>query len=101
MLTMLKEKVNTHFSFPFRLDMSPYMEHNLIPGDKKDVGNGSMDSGSTTGNFEYELIGVTVHTGTADGGHYYAFIRDRTNDKVSILFLCVCRTLQQIVLARL
>ena len=28
---------------------------------------------------EYELIGVTVHTGTADGGHYYSFIRDRLN----------------------
>ena len=27
--------------------------------------------------FEYELIGVTVHTGTADGGHYYSFIRDK------------------------
>ena len=27
--------------------------------------------------YDYELIGVTVHTGTADGGHYYAFIRDR------------------------
>lgn len=30
-------------------------------------------------NYEYELIGVTVHTGTADGGHYYSFIRDRSN----------------------
>lgn len=29
--------------------------------------------------YEYELIGVTVHTGTADGGHYYAFIRERTS----------------------
>ena len=29
--------------------------------------------------YEYELIGVTVHTGTADGGHYYSFIRDRLN----------------------
>ena len=29
--------------------------------------------------YEYELIGVTVHTGTADGGHYYSFIRDRIN----------------------
>ena len=27
--------------------------------------------------YEYELIGVTVHTGTADGGHYYSFIRDK------------------------
>jgi ubiquitin C-terminal hydrolase len=25
---------------------------------------------------DYMLIGVTVHTGTADGGHYYSFIRD-------------------------
>jgi ubiquitin carboxyl-terminal hydrolase 34 len=23
------------------------------------------------------LIGVTVHTGTADGGHYYSFIKER------------------------
>ena len=25
----------------------------------------------------YNLAGVVVHTGTADGGHYYSFIRDR------------------------
>ena len=29
--------------------------------------------------YHYELIGVTVHTGTAEGGHYYSFIRDRLN----------------------
>lgn len=28
--------------------------------------------------YEYDLIGVTVHTGTADGGHYYSFIKDRS-----------------------
>ena len=135
MITMLKEKVNTHFSFPFRLDMSPYMEHNLIPNDKQEMAsasdacaadpvassskindivtkadsvsnqmtymeqssrNNSGDKNSenvnevksqqskkfnasyTKPSYEYELIGVTVHTGTADGGHYYAFIRDRT-----------------------
>lgn len=31
MLTMLKEKVNTHFSFPMRLDMSGYVEKHLMP----------------------------------------------------------------------
>ena len=81
--TMLKEKVNTHFSFPFRLDMSPYMEQNLVPTDKEDVekkealdaeGRGAEGGDES---YEYELIGVTVHTGNADGGHYYAFIRDR------------------------
>ena len=96
--TMLKEKVNTHFSFPFRLDMSPYMEQNLVPTDKEDVEKKESfesegkeqrnqehgrkvpkeeESGEEEESYEYELIGVTVHTGNADGGHYYAFIRDR------------------------
>ena len=26
--------------------------------------------------FDYKLSGVTVHTGTAEGGHYYSFIRN-------------------------
>lgn len=33
--------------------------------------------------YEYELIGVTVHTGTADGGHYYSFIRDKLHKSES------------------
>lgn len=74
MVTMMKEKVNTHFSFPFRLDMTPYMEQTLIPNKGKETEN-------LEGSLEYELIGVTVDTGTADGGHYYAFIRDRTSVK--------------------
>lgn len=31
MVTMLKEKVNTHFSFPMRLNMSDYVEKTLMP----------------------------------------------------------------------
>lgn len=27
----------------------------------------------------YDLVGVTVHTGTADGGHYYSFIKERNS----------------------
>ncbi len=79
MITMLKEKVNTHFSFPFRLDMSPYMEENLIPTGKQDMKKEDEleNKEEKTWGYEYELIGVTVHTGTAEGGHYYAFIRDR------------------------
>ncbi|XP_061722090.1 ubiquitin carboxyl-terminal hydrolase puf [Cydia pomonella] len=92
MLTMLKEKVNTHFSFPMRLDMSGYVEKHLMPAqyqeekrksaDTKKEGDSSPSTESednldTEEHHEYELIGVTVHTGTADGGHYYSFIRDR------------------------
>ena len=31
----------------------------------------------------YSLVGVVVHTGTAEGGHYYSFIRDRTSKENS------------------
>lgn len=41
----------------------------------KEVSDHSKDTES----YEYDLIGVTVHTGTADGGHYYSFIRDIVN----------------------
>lgn len=72
MVTMMKEKVNTHFSFPLHLDMSSYMEHNLLPSHKEPKEEAEEC-------YDYDLIGVTVHTGTADGGHYYSFIRERQN----------------------
>ncbi|KAL4703265.1 hypothetical protein ACJJTC_009240 [Scirpophaga incertulas] len=95
MLTMLKEKVNTHFSFPMRLDMSGYVEKHLMPAQYQEEKRKSVElkkEGDSSPNveceepsefeehYEYELIGVTVHTGTADGGHYYSFIRDREHE---------------------
>lgn len=29
--------------------------------------------------YEYELVGVLVHSGSADAGHYYSFIKERQN----------------------
>lgn len=29
--------------------------------------------------YEYKLKGVVVHTGTADSGHYYSFIREHNS----------------------
>ncbi|KAG7298078.1 hypothetical protein JYU34_018848 [Plutella xylostella] len=94
MLTMLKEKVNTHFSFPMRLDMSGYVEKHLMPAQYQEEKRKSElkkedessppaeveDNPEFDEHYEYELIGVTVHTGTADGGHYYSFIRDREHE---------------------
>ena len=29
--------------------------------------------------YEYQLVGVLVHSGSADGGHYYSYIKERGN----------------------
>lgn len=102
MLTMQKEKVNTHFSFPMKLDMSGYVEKTLLPqqyqeskaeqteqkkrNDEKGSGTSESDvseasvfgaENESNEQYQYSLIGVTVHTGNADGGHYYSFIKER------------------------
>eukprot|EP00117_Sycon_ciliatum_P032008 scpid2273/ scgid2315/ Ubiquitin carboxyl-terminal hydrolase 34; Deubiquitinating enzyme 34; Ubiquitin thioesterase 34; Ubiquitin-specific-processing protease 34 len=89
MILMQKEKVNSYFEFPTKLNMLPYTEQYLL-GDRAAADNSSPDRRSGGRNdddtkdnqqapvcYDYELVGVTVHTGTADGGHYYSFIRDR------------------------
>ena len=78
-------------------NLQPYMEHNLIPKDKEEMSNSSEEKkekpeekpspAEENPSYEYELIGVTVHTGTADGGHYYAFIRDRFVISFSLPFV--------------
>lgn len=84
MITMTKEKVNTYFSFPLTLDMAPYLEKNLLViTDEHDGQLKSEEGESDSKSTKYELIGVTVHTGTADGGHYYSFIQDRDPHSVT------------------
>lgn len=99
MLTMQKEKVNTHFSFPMKLDMSGYVEKTLLPqqyqesrtdlteqkkrnddkveNERDKIGRNTNINDEKIEQLEYSLIGVTVHTGNADGGHYYSFIKER------------------------
>lgn len=75
---MRRMKVNDLCTFPLSLDMEPYTKQGLdkttsesspVEGDAQDLRPSSY--------FKYELVGVLVHTGTADSGHYYSFIKDR------------------------
>lgn len=62
MVTMMKEKVNTHFSFPLHLDMLPYMEHNLLGPDKlkgKNWENNLLGSDRFNG-LEHCLLGPDI-----------------------------------------
>lgn len=65
MLTMLRSKINDEFQFPERIDMTPYKVEYL------------SDSDSQLEPDIFELVGVLVHSGTAESGHYYSYIRER------------------------
>ena len=68
-MTGMRTKVNDEFQFPDTLDMAPYTLARL----SDDTQTGEPDY--------FQLVGVIVHSGTADSGHYYSFIRQRPSIK--------------------
>ncbi|CAG8135950.1 unnamed protein product [Penicillium salamii] len=65
MLTMLRSKINDEFQFPRHIDMAPYtVEHLSNPNEPVEPDM-------------FELVGVLVHTGTAESGHYYSYTLER------------------------
>ncbi|KAL4918129.1 hypothetical protein BDW62DRAFT_68207 [Aspergillus aurantiobrunneus] len=65
MVTMMRSKINDEFQFPERIDMTPFTVDYL------------SDSTGDTQQDVFELVGVLVHSGTAESGHYYSYIRER------------------------
>ena len=65
LVSLSRHKLNDQFEFPERIDMSPYkLDHLTNPESpiEEDI---------------FELVGILVHSGTAETGHYYSFIRER------------------------
>lgn len=59
--TMQRIKINDYCEFPISLDLRPWSD------------NSHIDDAY----YLYELVGVLVHSGSADSGHYYSIIKDR------------------------
>jgi ubiquitin carboxyl-terminal hydrolase 34 len=65
LIDLSRRKIYDHFAFPETLDVSPYtIDHLADPSRacKEDL---------------FDLVGVLVHTGTCENGHYYSYIRER------------------------
>ncbi|KAL8707140.1 MAG: hypothetical protein Q9220_007777 [cf. Caloplaca sp. 1 TL-2023] len=63
-MTGMRHKINDRFDFPERIDMSPYNIQFL------------QDPEQPQSPDVFELVGILVHTGTAESGHYYSYIKE-------------------------
>lgn len=66
LITMTRNKINDHFEFPETLDVGPYK-----------IG-ASMNPDVQQPADTFRLVGVLIHAGTAEQGHYYSHVRDQS-----------------------
>lgn len=69
--TLARNKINDYFAFPDRIDMRPFTIDHL------------SNPAACTSEDWFELVGVLVHSGTAESGHYYSFIRERPTSRAN------------------
>jgi hypothetical protein len=96
-------KLNGRCSFPLKLNMLPYTKAGREAADAAadadaQPSNRSGGAAATSGgdgappasapaapldpeDFAYELVGVLIHLGMAQSGHYYSFIKDRATQQ--------------------
>ena len=90
--TMVKRKVFDHCAVPERLDVAPYTDADATgaaaapasadadapaPATAAAAAGDGAPPSSAPPSTRYALVGVTIHIGDADYGHYYSYIRER------------------------
>jgi ubiquitin C-terminal hydrolase len=67
------EKNNSRLEFPRILNMKPY----TLEGNSPDISDSDEIYPKHDDYYEYYLVGVVVHIGSADAGHYFSFINTK------------------------
>lgn len=75
--TMEKLKINDYLEFPQEIDMFPFTSEALSATQNQAENVEEVDRGKES--VMYDLVGIVVHSGTSDMGHYYSFIKDRAH----------------------
>jgi ubiquitin C-terminal hydrolase len=70
---MRKFKLNDYCEFPMNLDMYPYTKEGLASLEGEVASEEKVKRPASY--YHYELKGILVHSGDADAGHYYSFIK--------------------------
>lgn len=72
--TLMNEKIADRFEFPTYLNMENYTISKICEKYNIVCDEGSEIHSSYNQNFEYRLVGVIIHQGVAEAGHYYSLI---------------------------
>ncbi len=77
--TFVREKVNSHFDFPQEVDLWDCSRKGLAAAEGKTLVDeeGKFNAPDDRDYYKYRLVGIVVHTGTTETGHYYAFVKER------------------------
>jgi hypothetical protein len=67
----ITEKINSKFEFPNNLNLKPFCTEEINKGIKNESDEIYFKEDEY---YEYELKGINVHMGNAQGGHYMSFI---------------------------
>jgi ubiquitin C-terminal hydrolase len=95
---MIRVKVNDYCEFPQELNLEPYTQEGLSKRERiqklkdekgeeeaqpaiEEIENEPLKYPKEY--YEYQLSGIVVHSGTADSGHYYSFIKDREHPEAN------------------
>ena len=70
-------KLNDYIEFPHELDLKKYTKEYL----EFKEGRGAESAIREDAYYQYNLVGIVCHMGSAEVGHYYSFIRDRVTGK--------------------
>ena len=72
--TFMNEKVNSRLEFPEWINMEPYTEEGIELRKNNKPDPKEFEHGHSQFYYQYKLVGVVLHYGTADVGHYYSLI---------------------------
>jgi hypothetical protein len=99
----LKKKINDYFEFPFEFNVQPYTFEAISRREAAAAGGGADSKApppataaaagagaaptpaskltpvpelKAVEEYQYRLVGVLVHTGMADAGHYYSYMKN-------------------------
>lgn len=88
--TFKSEKINSRLEFPNTLSLKNYTTESILNISTNKYENQSEDFKEnvfikTNDYYEYNLVGVNVHLGTAEAGHYKSYINVRRNGENNVM----------------